>query len=565
MIRTFIVHAAAIWLVFASPHAGWTQEATESWSTGLLSDDEAAQTAALTELRDRTDPSFLPLFRSIEEGSAYRWESDDTGIRIVTVERPEDAEGNEWLVLSDPLTGRTLRRVDAWGEEAESLEDSLTRLSLASSAARGLVKSALDRLRLFDPDPGVRRGAATKIGHDGDRSALTVLRRVLAGEKDKWASHAMEQAVNQILLGDPDPRVRSEAARRLGEITGLQSLSQLKSALSDDGGEKDPSVRRAMGKAVDSIETHQFLSSIVGVCFNGVSLGSILLIMGLGLAVTFGLMGVINMAHGEMMMIGGYTGFVLQETFASHLPASLHDHYFLVALPASFAVAGMVGWGLEKSVIRFLYGRPLETLLATWGISMIFQQAARVYFGDLTSVNAPDWLRGGVEPMAGLVLPYGRIFILVLSAGVLAGVYLLLSKTHLGLKIRAVTQNREMSACLGISTRKVDGWTFALGAGLAGLAGCSLNLIGTVDPEVGKYYIVESFMVVVVGGVGKLAGTVAAAFGIGILSKILEPLIGGTGGSIYAKLAILAAIILFLQRRPSGIFAPKGRAAEQGS
>ncbi|HSF68165.1 MAG TPA: urea ABC transporter permease subunit UrtB, partial [Nitrospiraceae bacterium] len=245
----------------------------------------------------------------------------------------------------------------------------------------------------------------------------------------------------------------------------------------------------------------------------------------------------------------------------NNLPPAWHDSYYFFALPASFVVTAAFGLFLERTVIRFLYGRPLETLLATWGISVFLQQAARWYFGDLTSVNPPTFMRGGMEPMVGLVLPYSRIFIIGLAGVALFGVYLLLSRTRMGLLVRAVTQNRNMSACVGISTRKVDSWTFAFGTGLAGIAGCAISLISNVDPEVGKSYIVESFMVVVVGGVGKLAGTVVSALGIGMISKILEPIIGGTGGSIYAKLFILMAIIVFLQVRPTGLFPAKGRAA----
>lgn len=372
----------------------------------------------------------------------------------------------------------------------------------------------------------------------------------------------MEEAIGQLQLSDPDPKVRSEAAKKLGEIHSQQGLPKLKTLLSEEPTESDPDARTAMASAISRIERYQAREQFVGTLFSGISLGSILLLMGLGLAITFGLMGVINMAHGEMMMVGAYTTFVLQEVFAARLPAAYHDLYFIAALPFSFLVAAGVGWLLEKGVIRFLYGKPLETLLATWGISMILQQAARWYFGDLTSVNAPTWIRGGVQATVGLVLPYNRIFIILLSIVGLVGISLLLSKTRWGLKIRAVTQNRDMSACLGISTRRVDGWTFAFGAGLAGLAGCALSLVGNVDPEMGKTYIVDSFMVVVVGGVGKLAGTVVSAMGIGMLNKILEPMIGGTGGAIYAKIFILAAIILFLQRKPSGLFPAKGRAAE---
>ncbi|HKW85933.1 MAG TPA: urea ABC transporter permease subunit UrtB, partial [Nitrospiraceae bacterium] len=410
-----------------------------------------------------------------------------------------------------------------------------------------------------------RRAAAIKLGNAGDVSVLPLLDRALARENVKWARHAMEEAINQLRLEDPDPRARRDAATRLGEIKGLRALPRLKSLLAEEPVEPDEAVRKAIQGAIERIETYQDLQGFVGVAFYGLSLGSILFLMGLGLAITYGLMGVINMAHGEMMMIGAYTAFVFQELFLAYLPSSLHDFYFLVALPASFLVTGGVGFLLEQTVIRFLYGRPLETLLATWGVSMVLQQAARWYFGDLTSVNAPNWMRGGVEPMVGLVLPYNRIFVIVLGGVALLGVHWLLSRTRWGLLIRAVTQNRGMSACLGISTRRVDAWTFAFGAGLAGVAGCAISLIGNVDPEMGKTYIVESFMVVVVGGVGKLAGTVVSAMGIGMLNKVLEPLIGGTGGAIYAKLFILAAIILFLQGRPTGLFPAKGRVAEAGS
>ncbi|HEY4485005.1 MAG TPA: urea ABC transporter permease subunit UrtB, partial [Nitrospiria bacterium] len=345
-------------------------------------------------------------------------------------------------------------------------------------------------------------------------------------------------------------------------IKATEALPRLQSILSGDTGEQDESVLSSVRTASQRIETYQDLQQLAGTLFSGISLGSILLLMGLGLAIIFGLMGVINMAHGEMMMIGAYTAFLTQELFSRYLPPSWLDAYFIAALPLSFAVTGMVGLLLEKGMIRFLYGRPLETLLATWGVSLILQQSARWLFGDLTSVNAPSWMRGGFEATAGLVLPYNRIFIILLSLGGLAGIYALLFKSRWGLRVRAVTQNREISACMGISTRRVDGWTFALGAGLAGIAGCALSLIGNVDPEMGRTYIVDSFMVVVVGGVGKLMGTVVSAMGIGMLNKILEPAIGGTGGAIYAKLILLGGIILFLQRKPSGLFPAKGRAAD---
>ncbi|HET7874232.1 MAG TPA: urea ABC transporter permease subunit UrtB, partial [Methylomirabilota bacterium] len=308
--------------------------------------------------------------------------------------------------------------------------------------------------------------------------------------------------------------------------------------------------------------TFLVIRNVIGYFFNGISLGAVLLIMSLGLAVTFGLMGIINMAHGEMLMIGSYTAYVVQEIFATRWSGQ-QDYYFLVALPLSFLAAGLVGLALEGGIIRFLYGRPLETLIVTWGIGMIFQQAARLYFGDQTSVNSPTWFRGGLEVMRGLIFPWSRIFIVVLGLVFLGLLYLVLQRTYAGLRVRAVMQNRDMAACLGVSTRKIDALTFALGTALAGVAGCALALIGTVDPEVGKTYIVDAFMVVVLGGVGKLLGAVVASFGIGLSNKLLEPAISGTAAPIYAKVAILVVVIWFLQWRPTGLFPAKGRAAAE--
>ncbi|MBD0305917.1 MAG: urea ABC transporter permease subunit UrtB, partial [Nitrospiraceae bacterium] len=264
------------------------------------------------------------------------------------------------------------------------------------------------------------------------------------------------------------------------------------------------------------------------------------------------------MAHGELMMGGAYATFLTQEAFRSYFQPEQFNYYFLVAMPVSFLTAGLFGLVLEATIIRFLYGRPLETLLATWGVSLILIQAARVWFGDLTSVVAPNWLSGGAQVMVGVQLPYNRLFIIGLATVCVIGIYLLLFRSRAGLRVRAVMQNRNMSACLGIATRRVDAYTFAFGSGLAGLAGCALTLVGNVEPGLGQNYIVDSFMVVVTGGVGKLAGTILASLGIGGLNKLLEP----SFGAVYGKVLILILVILFLQRRPSGLFAMKGRHAE---
>jgi urea transport system permease protein len=294
------------------------------------------------------------------------------------------------------------------------------------------------------------------------------------------------------------------------------------------------------------------------VLFTGASLGSILLLVALGLAITYGLMGVINMAHGELMMIGAYATFVVQNLFRAYLPDAF-DWYVLAAIPVAFLSAALVGAVLERSVIRWLYGRPLETLLATWGISLILMQAVRSFFGaQNVAVENPSWLSGGVQVLPNLTLPYNRIAILVFAAMVLLGVALLISRTRLGLFVRGVTQNRRMAACMGVNTARVDTYAFALGAGIAGLAGCALSQVGNVGPDLGQGYIVDSFMVVVLGGVGQLAGTVYAALGLGVLGKLLE----GWQGAVLAKIMVLVLIVVFIQKRPQGLFALKGRSAE---
>ena len=292
--------------------------------------------------------------------------------------------------------------------------------------------------------------------------------------------------------------------------------------------------------------------------FTGISLGSILLLAALGLAITYGLMGVINMAHGELLMIGAYATFVVQNLFRQYLPGAF-DYYVLAAIPAAFLASALVGAAMERSVIRWLYGRPLETLLATWGISLVLMQGVRSLFGaQNVPVENPAWLSGGVSLMSNLTLPYNRIAIIAFAALVLLAVALLIARTRLGLFVRGVTQNRRMAACVGVNTARVDTYAFALGSGIAGLGGCALSQVGNVGPDLGQSYIVDSFLVVVLGGVGQLAGTVYAALGLGVLNKLLE----GWAGAVLAKIMVLVFIVIFIQKRPQGIFAMKGRSAE---
>jgi urea transport system permease protein len=291
--------------------------------------------------------------------------------------------------------------------------------------------------------------------------------------------------------------------------------------------------------------------------FAGLSLGSILVLLALGLSIIFGLMGVINLAHGEFMMVGAYTTFVVAELFKAHLPPAFFDGYYLLALPLAFLVAGSVGWIAEVVVIRHLYGRPIETLLATWGISLLLIQSARLLFGDTTSLTPPSWLQGGWTVTTGLVLPLNRLFIIGFCGLCVAVVYYLVQRTRFGLLLRATTQDRPIASALGVPTRWIDGMTFGLGAGLAGLAGAVVPLYDKLNPNMGQSYVVDSFMVVVVGGVGKLAGAIVAGSGLGFLTKYIEPFLE----AVYGKLAVLGLIVLFLQWRPSGLFPDRGRLA----
>jgi urea transport system permease protein len=429
-------------------------------------------------------------------------------------------------------------------------------------AMKPLMDTLKNRANLKSPSTDVRRSAATDLGSAGKTWAIPWLEAAAANEPNKWVRYTMEESAALLKLASDDLSVKKAAAEKLGELyspNGVPAMKELVAAgESAEATEPQKAVATAAAAAIHRIETWGAWANAIETFFRAMSLSSVLLIMSLGLAIVFGLMGVINMAHGELMMVGAYATFVTQEIFKAYLPPSMFESYFLTALPVSFLAAAACGLLLEATVIRFLYGRPLETMLATWGVSLVLMQAARVYFGDLTAVIAPTWLSGGQQVLVGVYLPYNRIFIIGLSIICVLGIYYALFKSNLGLRVRAVMQNRNMSSCLGIPTRKVDAYTFAFGSGLAGIAGWALTLVGNVDPGLGQNYIVDAFMVVVTGGVGKLAGTIVASLGIGGLNKLIEP----SFGAVYGKVFILVLVILFLQWRPSGLFAMKGRSAD---
>ena len=427
---------------------------------------------------------------------------------------------------------------------------------VVNNRLRGAVQAALSGLALLAPARDERLAAVHSLqAQDADPAQAPLLRQALARETDADIKTQLAQLVARADLGSPDPAKRLAAVTALADSGDAALRPQLEAMLTE---EPDAALRAAAGVALRAIEQRATRNEIVGNLFYGVSLGSVLLLAALGLAITFGLMGIINMAHGELLMIGAYTTYVCQSLFRHYLPGAA-DWYLVAALPAAFLVAFGVGVLLERSVIRWLYGRPLETLLATWGISLMLMQAVRTVFGaQNVEVANPAWMSGGMTVLGSLVLPYNRIAIIVFAALVVAAVWLVLNKTRLGLFVRAVMQNRRMADCVGVPTGRIDMMTFGLGSGIAGLGGVALSQLGNVGPDLGQSYIVDSFMVVVLGGVGQLAGTVLGALGLGEINKFLEPV----AGAVMAKICILVVIIVFIQRRPQGLFALKGRSVE---
>ena len=517
--------------------------------TDLALDDGDKREAAVAVLGGTRDPKWLEFLAALRDGNVYARGKGKT-LEIVVGGAKATKADQDVIDIATAYDRKPLGTVPV---------SSLTEIA-ADRRLRIAIKPFLDadetRTQLASPDPETRRGAAVKLGLQADVRAAAVVEEAIKKETVPHVRHALEEALALIRLASGDAPVRILAAQALGSLHSSDAMPALQRLATDASA--TPAERNAATSAIRQIERWGLLVRAVETSFQGASLASILLLMALGLAIVFGLMGVINMAHGELMALGAYSTFVVQNIFRARWP-EWFDAYFVVALPVSFIVAGLVGVVLERGVIRRLYGRPLETLLLTWGASLIIQQGLRLWFGAANvDVSSPSWLSGGFALMTGLTLPFNRLFIIALAAVSVAAMYWLLFGTGAGLRIRAVTQNRAMSSCLGVRAGWVDATTFALGAGLAGLAGAALTQIGNVGPSLGQNYIVDSFMVVVTGGVGKLAGTILAAAGIGGLNKGIEPALG----AVFAKVAILLLVILFLQRRPAGLFATRGRSAE---
>ena len=471
-----------------------------------------------------------------------------------------DALGDRRLFVAENDRSVVYRDVDGTlrdcrtGEVVTNPPAALTALRI-NNRVRSAIAAARGALSLFDPDPQRRREAAAAVFAARDPTALPAIESALAREKDSGIADVLKLARAGIVIAKADAPVetRIEAIEVLKDHGGRDALAILGS-LSPETVEP---VRKAAETAISTIESRLALWSTAQNLWYGISLGSVLLLAAIGLAITFGVMGVINMAHGEMVMLGAYTTFVVQEVIRTSAPG-VFDYSLAFAIPLAFLVAGSVGVGIERGVIRLLYGRALETLLATWGISLILQQAVRTIFGPTNrEVGTPGFMAGTFH-IGELAITWNRLYIVIFAAVIFIGLLLTLRFTSFGLNVRAVTQNRRMAGSMGIATNRIDALTFGLGSGVAGLAGVALSQIDNVSPNLGQSYIIDSFLVVVFGGVGNLWGTLVGALSLGVANKLLEPY----AGAVLGKILLLVLIILFIQKRPRGLFALKGRAVE---
>ncbi|MEY2728973.1 MAG: hypothetical protein RL584_99 [Pseudomonadota bacterium] len=539
-LRATRARARALWLLFGvvcglgvwGPGASEAQALTPQQAHAIAVGDTDDRLKALQEAAARGDAALGDFLKALEDGEVKANASQAFVVR-----------GSSVRVAG----GAALATLPPDAQEA-----------LINNRLRSAISAVQSGLNLLSADLAVRTQAIRQLTTAGvDATQLALIEQALAAETSPELRTALEKLQALASVAAPEAAQRLVAVQRLAQ-SGEPSVRSLLQERLTSGAETDAQVRAALARAVTAIESRLAWGDRLGIVFSGISLGSILVIVALGLAITYGLMGVINMAHGELMMIGAYATWLVQGAFRQWLPG-LFDFYVLAAVPVAFASAALVGAALERTVLRWLYGRPLETLLATWGISLILIQAVRSLFGaQNVPLENPSWMSGGMAVLPNLTLPYNRLVIIVFAALVLLAVALLIARTRLGLMVRGVTQNRRMASCVGVNTARVDTLAFALGSGIAGLAGCALSQVGNVGPDLGQAYIVDAFMVVVLGGVGQLAGTVIAGLGLGVLNKLLED----WAGAVLAKIMVLVFIVLFIQKRPQGLFAMRGRSAE---
>ena len=544
----------------------------------LASGDDELISQTITSLAKTGDTRLEEFFELYRQGSVYNWPTESGDIRIVVnLETVMDDDFNEFAPLIEPLTGKPFL-ID--GNQAKpdllDLEDISPGRKL-----RSLVNSSKFLIRLFSPDYETRISGVKKCGDPPflTESISTLEDIAKDPEEDEKVRWTANESIALIDFGQKaenfeELKSRLEALEKLSLLNSLRALARI------DGFEKDiknlessESINskqsailfKSISKVKKTLEDHKSSVELAGNLFRGISYGSVLILIALGLAITFGLMGVINMAHGELVMIGAYATYEVQMYFG-HSPENSVKEYYFVALPVAFLASAVVGLLMEKFVVRHLYNRPLESLLATWGVSLLLIQLVRLRYGDNIGVNAPTWARGGFEISQDVVLPFARLYLLALSAACVGFIYFIIRKTRKGMLIRATMQNRDMASSLGVRTRNVDRFTFALGSGIAGVAGYGWTIVGGVTPDMGtKLFIVDSFLVVVAGGVGELAGVICSGLGIGVITKLIEPLeFGGfIIGPVWGKVILLALIVAFIQYKPAGLFAPKGRLGDK--
>ena len=494
-------------------------------------DDKAAAIALLGEAGDETSESLLD---ALVNSRLYYVKKNK---RIVTIEK----KGSKYQ-LADALSGQDLGLVSKRKVKKIGINNRL----------RGQIRQAISRIKLTHADAGLRLAAVESMLGSADTDALAQLASIRQTETSARVNDAIDAVIAFSALASSDHSEQLEAIALLDGNLHPAVLIRLKEIAAST---EQEDIRAAASDAISTIEARVSVFATLETLFFGLSLGSILALAAIGLAITFGVMGVINMAHGELIMIGAYTTYVVQQLMPNHIGISI-----LVAIPAAFATAALTGVAIERLVIRFLYGRPLETLLATFGISLFLQQAVRSVFSPLNRpVSTPDWMSGSLQINSLLSVTYNRLYIFAFCLLLFGLLYLVMTRTSLGLQVRAISQNRPMARAMGIRSQRVDVMTFALGSGIAGIAGVALSQITNVGPNLGQAYIVDSFMVVVFGGVGNLWGTLVSGLTLGIAGKFLEPVTG----AVLAKILVLIFIILYIQKRPRGMFPQRGRAAEQ--
>jgi urea transport system permease protein len=562
----------------SAPGAGRAETPRATIARAVATTDLDEQRQLVLSLVGAGDADTAQLFALWKEGGIFLatapaaggWKAVPEGAAVaVTLAEQKAADGRQAAFLV--ATGAPL--LDATGQPVQ-LATSDVELADTDSELRKAMKTVLDLAAIADPDPVQRLRAVDVLGLASDRATLPALEARTKVEPDARVQRALKVAIAFLELKNEAPSARIAAANSLGALGNISSRDALRS-LADETATTQPEVAAAARKAVAAIDTHIRWVNFYGTLFRGLSLGSVLLVVAIGLAITFGLMGVINMAHGELIAVGAYTTYIVQNVFGGgmalspfglslHLPGlhvagSAYETYFLFALPLSFLSAALVGALLERGIIRFLYRRPLESLLATWGVSLVLQQLLRLVFGsNNVQVYSPSWLSGNWT-VFDVIFGWNRVFVIAFAVAIIAGTWALLNKTPFGLLIRAVTQNRAMAACMGVRTERVNTLTFAFGSGLAGLAGAFLSQIGNVGPSLGQSYIVDCFMTVVVGGVGNIMGTVISALGIGVTDQSLQQILGNP---VLGKILVLGAIILFLQWKPAGLFVTRSRSLE---